>query len=323
MRLHRAVNSLVHNRFVSIVNALGIPVSDVLAWIAVAMFVTSALLASRNRRYARTLGATAWVVFGVFWLSLFNQFFFEMKSFIEGALSLLALPACLYAGYLLYSGRDSLFTLTRAVAVMGVVYLPFETVFLLRQFLVETVTQQTEWGIQLLGYHPTVTTGPNHDFRSMFVFTNAVGHRFTTHIVLACTGLGSMAIFGGLIAAVRAPLRRKLQALAVVIPAIWALNIVRNVFIALAFGNQWFQVFVDPIMRVVGYEQPGLVSFFIADRVIAQSLSVVALIAITWFVVRKLPELLTVVEDVAYIVTGNEYDFGAHLDNQPIRADGR
>jgi hypothetical protein len=38
-------------------------------------------------------------------------------------------------------------------------------------------------------------------------------------------------------------------------------------------------------------------------------------------VVREVPELLTVVEDVLYLVTGDEYDLAAQLDlERPDRA---
>ena len=35
------------------------------------------------------------------------------------------------------------------------------------------------------------------------------------------------------------------------------------------------------------------------------------MVAITWLVVRELPEILTVVEDLLYLVTGTEYDLTA------------
>lgn len=297
-------------------------IPDLLAWVVIASFAASWLLEDRRRERARFIASAGWVLFGIFWLVLFPQFAFEMKSFIEGALSLIAVPACIYAGYLLYSGRDSLFILSRAIAAMGIIYLPFETILFMRQFLVEVVTHQVEWGINLLGYQPEVTTREPYGFRNTFVFTDETGHRFETFIVLACSGIGSMSIFGGLIAAVRAPLDRKLTALAVAIPIIWVLNIARNVFIAVAFGNQWLQIFVEPIMNLIGYSQPGMVSFFLADRVISQGLSVVALVGITWLVVRIVPEVLVMVEDALFVVTGTEYDLAETFGTAVVKADG-
>ncbi|WP_458185473.1 archaeosortase A [Haladaptatus sp. NG-WS-4] len=303
---------------------------DVLAWLVVTAFVATAVIERYDRHTARTVGAGAWVLFGAFWGILFPRFAFEMKSFVEGTLSLAAVPLCVYAGYQLYSGRDSLFVLSRAVAAMGVIYLPFSSVEFLREWLVEQVSYQTNAVIELLGYDPEFTTAEENGYHSAFIFTDETGHSYYTYLVLACTGIGSMSIFGGLIAAVKAPMRRKLRAFALAVSIIWALNVVRNVFIALAFGNQWFQYFVGPITSLVGYSDPGMVSFFIADRVLSQLLAVVALVGILWLVVRDLPELVTVIEDVAYLVTGREYDLSHAIgsddaipgEESTIRADG-
>jgi len=290
-------------------------ITDAVAWIVVASFLAGWVLESRGR-IGRGVGAGAWGVFGVFWLLLVPRFAFAMRSPIEGALAALAVPACAYAGYLLWSGRDSLFTLTHAVAVMGIIYLPFETIPLLRRVAVETVANQTYAVITWLGYDVALTEAET-GYRSGLEFTHA-GHTYATHIVLACTGLGSMTIFAGLIAALEAPLVRKLQAAAAAIGIIYVLNIVRNVFIAVAFGNQWFQVFVAEISALAGYTDPGLVSYFIADRVIAQSMSVVALVAIAFLVVRIVPELLDLLEEAVYVLTKTEIDLGKamHVDER-------
>ena len=294
--------------------------TDVLAWIVIATFILGALLEARDRRLARYVSGGAWMLFGVFWLALFPQFWFEMRSFIEGALSLVALPACVYTGYLLLKGRDSLFVLSRAVAVMGLIYLPAETIPIVRQVLIETVAYQTHVVMDWLGYQHEFIVGPN-DYQSGFLFTEESGQQYLTYIVLACTGIGSMAIFGGLIAAVKAPLKRKLQGLVLAVAIIWVLNIARNVFIAVAFGNQWFQFYVDPLLRLTGYDHPGYISFFIADRVISQSLSVVALIGIAILVIRIVPELIAIADEVLFVLTGTEYDLQTALEPS-VRADG-
>ncbi|MFC7081002.1 archaeosortase A [Halorussus caseinilyticus] len=301
--------------------------TDGLAWLAVGLFAAAAALdwydGDHGRGRARYLAAGAWVVFGVFWLALFPHFAFEQKSFIEGALSLVALPACLYVGYLLLQGRETLFLLSRAVAFMGLIYMPFTMIPPAKEWLIETVAWQGEIVMQSLGYEFQVIQR-EETIRGAYFFATENDGEFTINVLLACTGLGSMAIFGGLIAAVRAPLRRKLRAIAIAIPVIWALNLVRVVFITLAFSQQWLQVFVDPTMALVGYENPNMVSYFISDRVLAQSLSVVALVGIAWAVAREVPELLTVGEDVLYIVTGDEYDLHEAVGTErPIATDGK
>jgi archaeosortase A (PGF-CTERM-specific) len=299
------------------------PLTDALAWLVVGLFLAGAVLQWRTSDHARTVMVSAWGVFAVFWAALVPHFAFVQKSFVEGFLSLAAVPASLYVGYLLYQGRDSLFVLSRAVAVMGVVYLPFETIPALtvgglslpapRHVLISHTTAQTERVMELLGYSPTLVEG-DQGYLNTFKFVTEGGHIILFSIILACTGLGSIAIFVGLIAAVEAPLGRKLRALAIAVPVIYVLNIARTTFIGLVFGKQYMQWFVDEVLFLFGGTDPYKVSFYLSDRVISQMLAVVALIGVTYLVVRELPELLTIVEDVLYLITREEYDLRESLD---------
>jgi archaeosortase A (PGF-CTERM-specific) len=307
--------------------------SDPLAWLVLATFLLGALLERSDTERARPVSVGGWLLFGLFWLTLVHHFTVTQKSFIEGIGSIVAVPVSVYVGYLLWSGRDSLFVLSRAIAIMGVLFFPFETIPLLRQVLVETVTTQVEFLLSLVGVEPAVIDGTNpvinlgeattYPYRNTFLFERS-GTDITYTILLACTGIGSMSIFAGLILATNAPMNRKIRALAVSIPVIYALNLVRNVFIAVTFGEQLLHVFPGLISTLFGLDpaQQAKVSYYIGDRIIAQSLSVVALVAITYLVVRELPEILTIVEDLLYVATGSEYDLTGALDVQPTRADG-
>jgi archaeosortase A (PGF-CTERM-specific) len=300
------------------------PVTDALAWVVVGSFLAGALLHRRDSDHTRRVMAVAWGIFAVFWAVLVPHFALVQKSFVEGGLSLVAVPASVYVGWLLYNGRDSLFVLSRAVAVMGLVYLPFETIPALtvaglslpapRHALISVVTDQTLWAMELFGYSPEVVEG-DQGYMNTFRFVHeGGGHVVLFSIILACTGLGSISIFVGLIAAVDAPLRRKLRALAVAVPIIYLLNIARTTFIGLMFGRQYMQWFVDEVLFLFGGTDPYKVSFYLSDRVVSQVLAVVALVGVTYLVVRELPELLTVVEDVLYVVTREEYDLREALD---------
>jgi len=314
--------------------------SDVLAWTVVATFLVGGLLWPRRRELGKRMLVWGWGLFALFWLQLVPHFVFVQKSFVEGIGSLLAVPLCVYAGYLLYGGRDSLVTLSRSVSWMGLLYLPFETIPAItiagatvpapRTVLIRVVTGQTRWLIELLGYQPTLVPGDSGVLNT-FKFVTPEGHVILFSLILACTGLGSISIFAGLIAAVDAPWRRKLRALAVAVPIIYALNLARTTFIALVFGKQYMHWFVDEVLFLFGDTDPYKVSFYLSDRVVSQSLSVVALVAVTYLVLRQLPELLGVVEDALYVLTRREYDLGEALDlprravtdgGQPVGDDG-
>ena len=224
---------------------------------------------------------------------------------------------------MLADGRDTLFILSRAVAVMGIIYLPFETIPAFsvaglafpapRQFLIETVAVLTGWIIDVFGYSPTLIES-SEGYLATYQWVLDGGQRYNVSIVLACTGLGSIAIFGGLIAAVRAPLGRKLRGLAIAVPIIFVLNVLRTAFISIVSGNQLMQWFPGVVLFLFGETNELRVSFLLSDRVLSQFGAVIALMAITYLVVRELPELVTVLEDALYLLTGQEHDLQEALD---------
>ncbi len=301
-----------------------IQLTDVLAWVAIAAFFGALLLRWQGAlEPARALATGAWVAFGVFWLTMVPYYYYEMQSPLQTLLAVAALPLCAYAGYLLWGGRDSLFLLTKAIAFMGLIYLPVETIPFVRTWLIETTAAQTHYGMELLGHSPGLVEGAN-GYESKFDFDpeETVTGR-TTYIILACTGIGSMAIFGGLIAAVKAPLKRKVAAFSMAIGVIWFLNLIRNVFIGLASPWGWFQQeWLVSFMTTYMGAEPSRVSFLVAHNYIAQTLSVVALIGITYLLIKIVPEILEPLEEVLFILTGTEYDLFDALGKTDVRADG-
>jgi archaeosortase A (PGF-CTERM-specific) len=293
--------------------------TDALAWVVIAAFSASAVLDAldEDREWLRRYAAVAaWSVFALFWALLVEHFAFVEQSLIEGVLVAAAVPACLYTAYLVGTGRRDLETLTRAVAVMGLLYIPFQTVQPLHEWAILTTTDHAAWLMAQFGYHPPVETATEyHGYEAQFVFSgqHAVTGEdwgFPTTVLLACTGIGSISIVGGLALAVDAPLKRRLQAVGLAAPLIYAMNIVRVSFIAVAHGEQWFQggVVQRVVFALFPSDDPNMVSYLFADRVLAQSASVVVLVVLTLALLRILPELGGVIEDVAYIATGNEYD---------------
>lgn len=282
--------------------------SDPLAWIAIGGFVLAiAFDWGGYRQRARYLASFAWAVFGLFWFAMFPYFYFDFQSPLESILSLAAVPLCLYAGWLIASGKHDLVLLSRAVGVMGLIYLPAMMYEPITQALIETVTVQTVWGMELLGYSPAIETGAN-GYESRFDMEPYTGDTYSTYIVLACTGIGSMAIFGGLIAATNASLQRKLLGIAAAVGIIWILNLARNVFVGLAAPLGWFDYpLLESITAILAGE--GMrTSFFVAHHLIAQTLAVVALIGIALIIIKIVPEILAILDEALFIATGTEFD---------------
>jgi len=68
------------------------------------------------------------------------------------------------------------------------------------------------------------------------------------------------------------------------------------------------------VLAMFGATNPYRVSFLVSDRIVSQLLALVALIGITYLVARQLPELVVILEDVLYVLTGEEHDLTEALD---------
>lgn len=300
--------------------------AEPLGFLVLAFFVGGLLLDYLDSPYGRPVVVAGWVLFAAFWAVLIYPWFAIDQSVIRGVGAVAAVPLSLLVAKTLHEGRESLFTLTRAISIMGLVYAPFVVFTALRKWLVLVVVDHTAWAMSLVGYDPPVVThlsevgvgreiqGKEFAFENTFVFFQDGGGTITYTIVLACTGIGSMAVIVGLVAAVRASPWRKARALAIALPIIYGLNIVRNVLIGVSFGHQYMHFFPDATMFVFGLDNELMVSYIWVDRILAQSLSVVAMVVIFWLVLQEVPEVLRPVEDVLYLLTGTDYDLVGALD---------
>lgn len=292
-------------------------VSDPLAWISISAFLLAITFdVTGRRREALPVATAAWVMFAGFWLSMFPYYYLDFQSPLYTIGSLAAVPLCLLTAYHLSTGRDSLLVLTRAVGLMGLVYLPVMVYEPFERYLIEIVTIQSHAGMELVGYSPGIEEGLN-GYQSRFAFEG-----YSTYIVLACTGIGSMAIFGGLIAATSAPWRRKLLAIGLSVSIIWVLNIIRNVFVGLAAPLGWFDYPVLHTLTAILAGSGMRTSFFVSHHLIAQTGAVIALVAIAMVIIKLVPEVLEVLEEGIFVVTGTEFDLQDAFAEEPLRADG-
>ncbi|MFL2521639.1 MAG: archaeosortase A [Halobacteriales archaeon] len=282
-------------------------VTNILAWAFTLSFALAWVFEKKSEHISRKIRIVAWFLFGIFWLLLTPRFAIVMRSPIETVLSFLAIPICFHAGYLLLTEQSLRLSLSNAIAVMGIVYLPFETIEPLGIFLINIVTQHVYLTILGTGFDVILTDGPVVGHKSGLLFSRA-GHDYLTHIVLACTGIGTITIFLGLITSLSIPLSRKAIACIVTTSLIYILNILRNAFIAISFGEQWFQWFVPSVLLITGYDDPRLVSFFIADRVLSQSLTVLVVGALLLISIRIVPEIIDLLEELLYLLTRKKYD---------------
>lgn len=240
----------------------------IILWISLILFLV-AIIIPRNKNL---IGASGWMFFAAHW-ALQPPHYLEISDFFNAVLMIFVSLFCIFMVFLNVRSpeSDTLLTITSAAVIGGFLYFPFAEMSLLGDLLIETVTSQTVWGLNLLGA-PATKLGS-------YIFLN----EYKIKIILACTGIESMALFTGVTFAVDAPPMRRFKAFLASVPLIYVLNIIRNMFIMAVYGYQWF----------------GEHSFYIAHHGLAKIGSTMALFLIAYIVFLILPEVVDMIENLA------------------------
>jgi archaeosortase A (PGF-CTERM-specific) len=252
-------------------------------WIAVALMLIGSIL-PKNMEARRAVSAAGWVFFSVHW---FYQplHYMEIKDYFNVALVIVVGIVCLIIAYTMFKeyrenkapSPDVTTMATSATALGCLFYFPFAQMEVLNVGIISQVTDTVLLTLHYLNI-PAESVAWNK------ITLNG----YTVEIILACTAIESIALFIGLIASVNAPIKRLTAAFIASVPVIYILNIIRDVFVIVAYGYQWF----------------GPESFEIAHNSIAKIGSGIALFVIAYIVMRILPELVDLIEGIWFLVTG-------------------
>jgi archaeosortase A (PGF-CTERM-specific) len=136
------------------------------------------------------------------------------------------------------------------------------------------VTNQTIWVVEKLGFPVALV-----EWNKLAV------NGLPVEIILACTAIESMALFSGLISsAIGAPFARKFRAFMISVPVIYVLNLIRVSFTASAYGLSWFGTPDE--------------SFHISEHFITKAGSLLALLLISYMVLKMLPEVSDMIDGI-------------------------
>lgn len=238
---------------------------DWLVWVGLA------LLLAWMRWNRPVLGMLGWLALAGFWCYKLPGFLLISQDAFNALLSLLGIWICSWMGLgILMGNRDPKLIrgFTKPVALVIAIYFPFAQLAPLNQWLIGITTLLSCWMI-----------GPQ---AQMLAWNELLIRGMDVEIILPCTAIESIALFGGFILGVNAPGNRKLYGLLCSVPVIYGLNLIRNWYVILAYGYSWYG---DP-----------LTSFYLAHHVISKMGSLVALIGIAYLVFRLLPELLELIQ---------------------------
>ena len=267
--------------------------------VALVLLIAASALPGRYRRYRFLVGAAGWFFFAAHW-ALQPSHHIENSDYINVVLVLsvsifcLILAHAMLRSYMHYEGAEStLLTITTAAALGGLFYYPFDKIEILNTFLISVAANQVVYILHLFNMPAQLVDWNQIELNGAHV-----------EIILACTAIESIAIFMGLIFCVRASAKRTLIAFAASVPVIYLLNLVRNVFVVVATGYDWFGEHTFRIAHYawvpdsfeIAHRVWVLNSFDIAHNYIAKLGSGIALFVIAYVVMQSLPELLDVID---------------------------
>jgi archaeosortase A (PGF-CTERM-specific) len=237
-------------------------------WISLLLLMISAITGRK------VVAGAGWIAFGVYWLTK-PAYFLGQSDFFNAALVIGAAAFSFYlAWHILSAGRqsDAIRWASCAAAISGLIYFPFIELPLLGNMLIGATASLTYALLEVFGI-PAIMQGWN------LISLNGR----MVEIVLACTAIESIALFAGVILSVRASGSRRAAAFLISVTAIYLLNLLRNAFVLMAYGEGWF----------------GESSFYVAHNVIAKVGSTIALLFIAYAVFTLLPELLSQIDALA------------------------
>ena len=274
---------------------------ETILWLALGLMVASSII-PRTYRVRKLIGGIGWGIFSIYWgyqpihyiesLDYANALLTTVLTtfcilvavimfheYREGPLQMIRNKEVKHSEFSVQDRPDSLditSMLTSASALGALVYFPFANFPSLNTWIIGGVASQVTWILQYFKI-PAYLKAWN------LITLNG----YTVEIILACTAIESIALFIGLICAVRAPLNRLAAAFIVSVPVIYVLNLIRDIFVVVAYGEQWF----------------GADSFVIAHNYIAKAGSGIALFIISYAVLRILPELLGLIDGLWVILS--------------------
>lgn len=230
------------------------------------------LVPGRFRKYF-ALGGWASII-GYLFLEL--PYYFSINNFMYPAIALLSVPFLYITAKYLLRDDPRVLQISTVAAVAFLIYAPFGYIPALGDWLIAVVVGQTSTALAAVGYPVT------------FEAWNLMERNgFQTEIILACTGIQSIAIMLGVAWGVRSTLKQKVAGFLLVFPTIYILNIVRNVFVITAYTEQWFPY----LPEIAGNGEFGYESFFWAHNVMAELGALVFLVILAYALFMIIPEL--------------------------------
>ncbi len=212
--------------------------------------------------------------------------YLSQNNLLYPILAILSIPFLVITVRLLYRDEQRVTELTRAAAVAFILYAPFAFFPVIGDWLILVVVNQTVYLLSLIGYPIELADW------------NTIQHGiFKVEIILACTGIQSIAIMLGVAAAVPTTIRQKILAFSLIVPTIYVLNLFRNAGVIIAYTDQWFPY----LPQIASNGEFGFESFFWAHNIIAEGTALIFLILMAYGLFLLIPNLADCAIDLIHL----------------------
>ncbi|MBP2133250.1 archaeosortase A (PGF-CTERM-specific) [Methanomicrobium sp. W14] len=199
-------------------------------------------------------GAFGWTFLALSFFSITASYLSE-NEFVYLFGALLSLPVFYVS--ILYSlkGDKTAFRINFVAAVAFIIYAAVAFLSPVSDFLIAAQVDNTVTALAAIG-HPA----------SASAWDTILSKGYTVIITFSCTPVLGTAVMVGLAAGAKGSSRGKFLACLFAIISLAALNIIRLIFVVVAYSDQWFPYFLD--IASEGY--PGYESFYWAHNVIGR-----------------------------------------------------
>jgi len=249
------------------------------------------------------LRAIGWFFTAVMGFVFSYHVWVEQQSFIQSFLAIIVGFLSIYISYLILNNSIDLRQTTIFITVSTFILLIVYSSPTIQNILIYNVASETQYILQLMGYETTLEQGSD----GVYIVFKETAENLQTEIILACTGIGSMALFIGFITAIDSiKIKAKAILTIIAISTIYVLNLLRNVFIAGAYGDQWFHIYPNLIETTFGRSDEW-VSFYIADKIIAQFLSVLFMVAFAIIILHIIGENNKLFKEINKIINNIKF----------------
>jgi archaeosortase A (PGF-CTERM-specific) len=250
--------------------------SDIFSLISsLVLFLGLILLGIGYWKKHHCLRSSGWIIFAIYWATQPGHFL-DLEDLVNTLFIIVGVYFLFYLAYHEYLSHTqnnhpaSLDFIAGTTFIAGFSYFLIEKISFLSGFLIKIVADQTAWALQLLGYN-VAAQGIIYNQEIHVPIT--VNGETSVYLILACTGIQSMIIFVGAIAALpHVDNHRRWKAFLGTVPVIYILNIIRNM--GVIYG-----------IEVLGY------SFAFMHHVVGKIGSLIALLILAFFAFSVLPEL--------------------------------